>query len=237
VRRSRKGTTGSTQRAAGAITPRPSLAAPATARHGAHWAGSGCPGYTTESHFRSNDDTIAQGVLLAAEAVYDASDRADQVLPEKGIAAAAVAAAASAHLAVSGINRVAEACYMPRHWDLEDDLMQMTLQADLASRATPDVQFVMREQRPSGHVPPTADDFPGYIDRERPDAQNGVEGWDVIGVKTTVRGVIDAMVAPDQCTCSAAESSYSQAVTAVANNQLKTAHKLFRQAYVYAFSN
>jgi hypothetical protein len=220
-----------------AALPAVLLAAPATARHGAHWAGSGCPGYTTESHFRSNDDTIAQGVLLAAEAVYDASDRADQVLPEKGIAAAAVAAAASAHLAVTGINRVAEACYMPRHWDLEDDLMQMTLQADLASRATPDVQFVMREQRPSGHVPPTADDFPGYIDRERPDAQNGVEGWDVIGVKTTVRGVIDAMKATEQCTCSAAESSYSQAVAAVASNQLKTAHKLFRQAYVYAFSN
>jgi hypothetical protein len=220
-----------------AALPAVLLPAPAAARHGAPWAGSVCPGYTTESHYHSNDDTIAQGILLAAEAVYDASDRADQVLPQKGIAAAAVAAAASAHLAVSGINRVAEACYMPRHWDLEDDLMQMTLQADLAARATPDVQFVMRERRPSGHVPPGADGFPGYIDRERSDAQNGVAGWDIIGVKTTVRGVIDAMVATEQCTCSAAESSYAQAVTAVGHNQLKTAHKLFRQAYVYAFSN
>jgi hypothetical protein len=213
------------------------LAAPATARHGAEWDGSVCPAYTSESHFHSNDDTIAQGFLIAAEGVYEAADRADLVQPAKGIAAAAVAAAASAHLALSGQNRVAEACYVPRHLELEDDLMKMTLQAELASTATPDVQFVMREQRPDGHVPPTSDTFPGYIDRERPDAQNGVEGWDVIGVKTNVRGVIDAMKSTEQCTCSAAESSYTQAVSALASGQLKNAHKLFRQAYVYAFSN
>ena len=216
-----------------AALPAVLLAAPASAgRHGGT-----CPAYTTESHYRSNDDTIAQGILLAAEGVYEVSDRADQVLPEKGLAAAAVAAAASAHLAVTGINRVADACYEPRHLVLQDDLMKMTLQAQLASTATPDVQFVMREQRPEGHVPPTSDAFPGYIDRERPEAQNGVEGWGVLGVRTNVRGVIDAMKSTGQCTCSAAESSYGHGVSALGNGQLKTAYRLFRQAYVYAFSN
>ena len=216
-----------------AALPAVVLTAPASAgRHGGS-----CPAYTTESHYRSNDDTFAEGILLAAEGTYEASDRLDQVLPAKGVAAAAVAAAASAHLAVSGINRVADACYEPRHQVLQDDLMKMTLQAQLASTATPDVQFVMREQRPDGHVPPTSDAFPGYIDRERPDAQNDVEGWGVLGVKTNVRGVIDAMKSTEQCTCSAAESSYVQAVSALGSGQLKTAYKLFRQAYVYAFSN
>jgi len=220
-----------------AALPAVLLVAPATARHGAEWDGSTCPAYSTESHFHSNDDTIAQGALLATQAVYEAADRADLTLPAKGVAAAAMAAAASAHLAVSGINRVADACYDPRHWELEDDLMKITMQAQLASTATPDVQFVLREKRASGHVPPAGDGFPGYIDRERPDAWNDVTGWDVIGVKTNVRGVIDAMKSTEQCTCSAAESSYSQAVSALGNGQLKTAYKLFRQAYVYAFSN
>jgi len=216
-----------------AALPAVVLTAPASAgRHGGS-----CPAYSSESYLHSSDDTRAQKILLNAEFVYEVADRIDQTQPVKGLAAAAVAAAAAAHLDVSGRNRIADACYEPRHMVLQDDLMKMTLQAQLASTATPDVQFVTREQRPDGHIPPTSDVFPGYIDRERPEAQNDVEGWGVLGVRTNVRGVIDAMKSTEQCTCSAAESSYTQAVSALGNGQLKTAYKLFRQAYAYAFSN
>jgi hypothetical protein len=213
-------------------------ASPASARHGEAWGDAGtCPAYSTESGFYSNETTIAEGIKLAAEAVYAGLDRADAKGPAKAAGAAALAAAESAHLAINGQNRLAIACYDPRHWQLQDDLMKMTIQANLALTSAADISLVMPEKRPSGHVPPTTTIHSGFIDRERPDAQNDVEGWDVIGTMTTVRGVIDAMKEAEQCTCGAAESAYGQAVTAMRGGQYKTAYRLFRQAYVYAFSN
>ena len=223
-------------------------AAPSLARHPV--AGEEpCPDYTTEGHFHTNDDTIAESFVLAAEGVYELLDRLDQANPPKGIAAAALAATQTAALTVQGLNAVADACYEPNHFQLQDELMKMTMQANLAAPATssPDIQFLMPNgERPEddgpghaglGHVDIHDETFPGYIDRERDDNPGEIEGWDVLGTKTMVRGVIDAMLLTDQCTCTAAESSYNQAVSSMQAGRYKDAYKQFRQAYVYAFSN
>ena len=52
-----------------------------------------------------------------------------------------------------------------------------------------------------------------------------------------VRDVIDRMKANGQCTCSAADSAYNNAVAQMDLGNYKTAYNLFRQAYKYAFSN
>jgi hypothetical protein len=225
----------------------------AQARHAGDWPGDEadepCPEYTTEAHFHTNDDTVTAAVVLAAEGVYEVLDRVDQTVA-KGVAAGVVAGAEVADLVVNGLNRVADACYEPRHLQLEDELMKFTIQANLAVTTTADSSFVLPEKRQDGHIGPVPEHRTGWLDRERDGAESDHEqrnGADeiaeedhasqVVGVKTSVRFTIDAMKSTGQCTCTAAESSYTQAVAAVTARNYKTAYRLFRQAYVYAFSN
>jgi hypothetical protein len=222
------------------------LALPAaTAGKGAHgekWTGATpetCPSFTTEARFKSTDESISGAVELLNDGLYEASDRLDSVA-FKQTASLTLLAAQVANFAVRSQNVLAEAtCYTPRHWQLEDELMKMTIQADLASTTTPDLSFVMPEERPTEHVPPVRKETPGYIDRHRDgsDNPNEIADADIIGVRSSVRDVIDQMKAAEQCTCSLADQYHDQAVAAMDSGSYKAAYKLFRQAYVYAFSN
>jgi len=200
------------------------LAAMAPAAQATHLEN--CRSYTTPTS--PLDEIEIEGVIIGLNLVtneLDASAETLEAIPVIGPALAApvriAAAAASASeyasraaaLTLYGINREADECRKDAHSSMLDDQLSAQIRRDLAATTTPVALFVLPESEG------------GYIDTPG------------VGVRVIVRDAIDRMKASGQCTCSAAESSYSQAVTALGNGQYKTAHKLFRQAYVYAFSN
>jgi hypothetical protein len=111
------------------------------------------------------------------------------------------------------INAEADECRIDSHYRLLDDILNSQIRRDLASRGTPVAMFVLPEE------------LGGYIDSPG------------VGTRAVVKDAITRMKARGQCTCSAAQSAYDQAVAAMDSGSYKTAYKLFRQAYVYAFSN
>jgi hypothetical protein len=174
------------------------------------------------------DEIELEGTIIGLRLLkdeIDATAETAELVPLIGQALAApfrvaAAAASASEFAVRvaalthyGINREADECRSDAHARMLDDLLSAQIRRDLASTATPVALFVLPESQG------------GYIDTEG------------VGVKVIVRDAIDRMKSSGQCTCSAAESSYSQAVSALAAGSYKTAHRLFRQAYVYSFSS
>lgn len=200
------------------------LAAAASAADATHLEN--CRAYTTLTS--PLDEIQVEGVAIGLGLVTDELDATAETLeavPTVGPALAApvriAAAAASASefavrisaLALYGINREADECRRDAHSSMLDDLLSAQIRRDLAATTTPVALFVL----------PGSEG--GYIDTEG------------VGVRAVVRDAIDRMKGSGQCTCSAAQSSYSQAVSAMGSGEYKTAYRLFRQAYVYAFSN
>jgi hypothetical protein len=199
------------------------LAIAAPAAHATHLEE--CRPYTTPTS--PMDEIEVEGVIIGLRLVkdeLDASAETLEIVPLVGPALAApvrvAAATASASefaarvaaLTLYGINREADECRGDAHARMLDDLLSAQIRRDLGSTTTPVALFVLPESEG------------GYLDTEG------------VGVKVIVRDAIDRMKSSGQCTCSAAESSYSQAVSALGSGNYKTAHRLFRQAYVYAFS-
>ena len=202
------------------------LAATAPAAHATHLED--CRPYTTPTS--PLDEIQVEGTAIGLKLIadeLDATAETVEAVPVVGppaavpVRAAAAVAAGSyfavrvAALALYGVNRETDECRRDAHARVLDDLLSAQIRRDLSATTTPVALFVLPES--AG----------GYIDTTG------------VGVRVIVRDAIDRMKGSGQCTCSAAESAYSQAVTALGleNPQYKTAYRLFRQAYVYAFSN
>jgi hypothetical protein len=200
-----------------------------------------CPPYSSDDPVA--DETTAEGVVLGLElthnilgAVADAiEEHGEEVeaggapgaatagdLIEKGakpvhiaaaVVAGSIAAAETAKLVLETINNTADACRTERHQTIQDELIKAAIRHDLAVTTTPVFAFVMPESEE------------GYLDR--PD----------VGVQDIVNETIEKMESTGQCGCTSAKSYYNQAVAAMDAGSYKTAYKLFRQAYVLAFSN
>lgn len=197
-----------------------------------------CPPYTSDDPVQ--DETIAEGVVIALELThnllsagkdeleeigedleesigYPVGQAVEDLAEPVGIAAAVVAgavgAAETALLVLETVNNVADACRTERHQTMQDELIKAAIRRDLAVTTTPVFAFVMPESEE------------GYLDR--PD----------VGVKDIVNEAIEKMESTGQCGCTSAKSYYDQAVTQMEGGHYKAAYKLFRQAYVLAFSN
>jgi hypothetical protein len=201
-----------------------------------------CPPYSSDDPVL--DETVAEGAVLALEltnfilgAVADAIEEHGEEVeaggadPVQGVAGAAIeltaepvkiaasvvagtiGAAKTAKLVLETINKVADACRTERHQTLQDELIKAAIRHDLSVTTTPVFAFVMPESEE------------GFLDRAD------------VGVKDIVHETIEKMESTGQCGCSSANSYYDQAVTALGQAHYKTAYKLFRQAYVLAFSN
>ena len=219
-----------------------SAVAPGTAIAGGTNQDLVCPPYTSDDPV--TDETIAEGAVLALElthnilgAVADAIEEHGEEVeaggadPVQGVAGAAIeltaepvkiaaavvagaiGAAEIAHLTLETINKVADACRTERHQTIQDELIKAAIRHDLAVTTTPVFAFVMPESEE------------GYLDR--PD----------VGVKDIVNEAIEKMESTGQCGCTSAKSYYDQAVKQMEGGHYKAAYKLFRQAYVLAFSN
>jgi hypothetical protein len=169
------------------------------------------------------DNSYPQTVeAIAGEAVIVA-ETTHEVLEDLGqgeganVAAGILYAAEAAQLAIEYIDREADVCRTDVHWEDEESFVKMSIEADLAVTTTPDSAFIF----------PTDD----------PDLPPGFADAPAIGVKDIVHETIEKMESTGQCGCSSANSYYDQAVTALDQAHYKTAYKLFRQAYVLAFSN
>jgi hypothetical protein len=163
-------------------------------------------------------EAVVGAAVIAAETVHEVLEDTPEVPAEAvGVAAGVVSAAQAAQLAIEYIDREADVCRTDVHWEDEEALMKMNIEADLAVTTTPDSAFVLPTDDPD--LPP------GFIDAP------------VIGVKDIVNETIEKMESTGQCGCTSAKSYYNQAVTAMDAGNYKTAYKLFRQAYVLAFSN
>jgi len=200
------------------------LAATVPAAHATHLED--CRPYTTPTS--PVDEIEAEEEVIEAKVVTDQLDATAETaeaipvigpalaVPLRALAAAAVGvwyAARSRALTLYEVNREADECRRDAHSRGLDDLLSAQIRRDLSATTTPVAMFVLPESEG------------GYIDT------------DGVGVRVIVRDAIDRMKTSGQCTCSAAESAYSQAVTALTGGHYKTAYRLFRQAYVYAFSN
>lgn len=183
-----------------------------------------CRPYSTPTSPQDEIDAESAAIafkLTAAEADAAAEALETPVTPgldipfriAAGLAVTAEYAARTGALALYGINREADECRIDAHARLTDDLLSAQIKRDLALTSTPVALFVLPEEHG------------GYLDTHG------------VGVQVIVRDAIDRMKQEGQCTCGAAESAYGQAVTAMQGGQYKTAYRLFRQAYVYAFSN
>jgi hypothetical protein len=189
------------------------------------------------------DETVAEEAILALEVTHNVLDTVADSIEEAGedleaggapgaatagdamektadpwkiaaaVVAGAIGAAELAKLALETINKIADACRTERHMTIQDELIKAAIRHDLAVTTTPVFAFVMPESEE------------GYLDR--PD----------VGVKDIVNETIEKMESTGQCGCTSAKSYYNQAVTAMDAGNYKTAYKLFRQAYVLAFSN
>ena len=157
---------------------------------------------------------IEAGGAPGAATLGDAEEKlAEPVKIAAAVVAGAIGAAETAKLVLETINNVADACRTERHQTLQDDLIKAAIRHDLAVTTTPVFAFVMPESEE------------GYLDR--PD----------VGVQDIVNETIEKMESTGQCGCASAKSYYNLAVTAMDQGNYKTAYKLFRQAYVLAFSN
>lgn len=219
-----------------------SAVAPAAAYAGGTAQDLVCPPYTSDDPVA--DETAAEAAVLALELTHNLLGALADALEEKGedveaggadpvqgvlgaaiealaepvhiaaaVVAGAIGAAETAKLVLETINKVADACRTERHQTLQDDLIKAAIRHDLAVTTTPVFAFVMPESEE------------GYLDR--PD----------VGVQDIVNETIEKMESTGQCGCSSAKSYYDMAVTAMDQGHYKTAYKLFRQAYVLAFSN
>ncbi len=201
-----------------------------------------CPAYTSETH-AVEDEIVAEAVVIPLQLAHDIAEATSDMMGERAkhsatildaipfLIAEALAnataiafskAAWAAKVAVLGLkttNKIADECRTGAHWTLLDELLKSAIRRDLAVTTTPVALFVL----------PTS--AGGYIDGGEAADSGGV------GVKVIVRETIDKMIALGQCTCSSANSSYNQAVTELTAGRYKSAYRLFRQAYVYAFSN
>ena len=169
------------------------------------------------------DNTYPQQLEAVVEAGVIAAETTHEVLEDTGpaeaagVAAGVVAALQAVQMVIEHTDEEADVCRTDVHWEDEEALMKMNIEADLAVTTTPDAAFVLPTDDPN--LPP------GFIDAP------------VIGVKDIVNETIEKMESTGQCGCTSAKSYYDQAVTQMEGGHYKAAYKLFRQAYVLAFSN
>jgi hypothetical protein len=181
------------------------------------------------SNPKAPQDEVGVGAaVITADGITAQLDLAAEVLEEgkpataaahkvaAGIAGASVTVEygiKTALFVLQRINAEADECRIDAHYRLLDDILNSQIRRDLALRGTPVAMFVLPEE------------FGGYLDSPG------------VGTRAVVEDAIKRMKARGQCTCSAAQNTYDQAVAAMDSGSYKAAYKLFRQAYVYAFSN
>jgi hypothetical protein len=165
----------------------------------------------------AHDEHIANSAVILAELTQALLEDSKLSAIAALVAAGVTTATKVAALVVKGQNQTADICRIDEHWNLEDQLMQIRIQADLAVTTTADSGFVLPADG-EGHAP-------DFINSKG------------VGVQSEVGNTIDAMVELKQCTCTSAKSYLAAADSQLAAGNYKKAYTYYRQAYVLAFSN
>lgn len=220
--------------ALGAIAP------PASASHGTH-EDSGAhvkcePGFTSDRRWQ--DRSGADGALLIAEIASDIAEDIDEPI-SKAITGGIVQVLRVIAFGIETRNEVMLACVFGNHWNDEDTLLQLTLQAGLAVTTPPDGAALVPGPKsapapgtnPFGEPPAdSADDPVGMLDRPTEE--------DVVpqGVKQVVAQVLDDMEATTGCACAQARAYQAEADRQYAAGAWKAAYANYRRAYVAAMN-